>query len=121
MRILKRREHGKSVSHMLTFPGFAFPCDSSGNVSASELTGAGLANYTRCDSTGKGVVEETSHTYTVPAIGECNHCGEEVQLSGFTNTCDCGVDYNMSGQELAPRAQWGEETGESLADILSIP
>jgi hypothetical protein len=47
-------------------------------------------------------------------------CGEEVEFSGFTNTCECGRDYNSSGQELAPRSQWGEETGESLADILSI-
>lgn len=47
-------------------------------------------------------------------------CGEEIEFSGFTNTCECGRDYNSSGQELAPRSQWGEETGESLADILSI-
>ena len=52
------------------------------------------------------------------AVGACNGCGSEVVLSGFTNTCDCGKDYNMSGQELAPREQWGEETGESVADIL---
>lgn len=31
--------------------------------------------------------------------------------------CDrCGADYNSSGQRLAPRAQWGEETGETAAD-----
>lgn len=36
----------------------------------------------------------------------------------FTNTCECGADYNMSGQMLAPRHQWGEETGESADDIL---
>ncbi len=36
-------------------------------------------------------------------------------------TCDrCGADYNSSGQMLADRSQWGEETGESLADILRI-
>lgn len=57
--------------------------------------------------------------YRHPAIGRC-HCGAEVALSGFTNTCECGRDYNMSGQELAPRSQWGEETGESLADILAV-
>ena len=26
----------------------------------------------------------------------------------------------MSGQELAPRSQWGWETGESVADILAV-
>lgn len=43
-----------------------------------------------------------------------------VTLQGFTNTCDCGADYNGSGQRLAPRSQWGEETGESVSDILDI-
>ena len=46
-------------------------------------------------------------------------CGETVTCSGFTNTCTCGADYNMSGQLLAPRAQWGEETGETADEILS--
>lgn len=55
-----------------------------------------------------------------PAIGLCE-CGREVELYGFTNTCDCGRDYNSCGQLLAPRSQWGEETGEALCDILRIP
>lgn len=46
-------------------------------------------------------------------------CGQEVRCSGFTNTCDCGRDYNWAGQLLAPRSQWGEETGECLSDILT--
>lgn len=28
----------------------------------------------------------------------------------------CGREYNSAGQELAPREQWGEETGETAAD-----
>jgi len=48
-------------------------------------------------------------------------CGEELVCKHFTNTCPCcGTDYNMSGQQLAPREQWGEETGESVSDILMI-
>lgn len=49
-------------------------------------------------------------------------CGEEVFLAcqghyPFTSTCDkCDKDYNSSGQELAPREQWGEETGEHWSD-----
>jgi hypothetical protein len=54
-----------------------------------------------------------------PLIVRCD-CGEEVVCMGFTNTCECGADYNWAGQQLAPRSQWGEETGESLAEILSI-
>ncbi len=55
------------------------------------------------------------------AIGKCD-CGAHVDLDGFTCTCErCGTDYNQSGQRLAPREQWGEETGEHLSDILRIP
>lgn len=32
---------------------------------------------------------------------ECQHCGRE---------------YNSAGQLLAPRSQWGEETGETAQD-----
>jgi hypothetical protein len=67
----------------------------------------------------KGHIQEYEHRQVTPAVGECNHCGRDVHLHGFTNTCECGADYNMSGQELAPREQWGEETGESVSDILS--
>lgn len=83
-------------------------------------------------SSGKGERE-----MGIEIIGECDHyvpygyssravkrkvgkcvCGREVQLLEFTNTCVCGRDYNMSGQLLAARTQWGTETGESASDIL---
>jgi len=67
----------------------------------------------------KGVVNTYGKWIHTPAVGECNRCGRDVHLSGFTNTCECGADYNMSGQMLAPREQWGEETGETVADILA--
>lgn len=56
----------------------------------------------------------------IPALFECPNCGRCFELLAFTNTCQCGKDYNQGGQGLAPRDQWGEDTGESLADILSI-
>jgi hypothetical protein len=40
-------------------------------------------------------------------------CLETVNCTNFTNTCSCGRDYNFAGTELAPREQWGEETGET--------
>lgn len=55
--------------------------------------------------------------FKIPAIGECE-CGKQLQLDAFTNPCGCGREYNSSGSLLAPRDQWGEETGETLADIL---
>jgi hypothetical protein len=56
----------------------------------------------------------------LPALLECV-CGHRLELWAFTNTCArCGRDYNQSGQALAPRSQWGEETGETAADILAV-
>ncbi len=56
----------------------------------------------------------------IPMRIECR-CGHEMDVPCFTNTCSmCGRDYNSSGQTLAPRSQWGEETGESVSDILSV-
>jgi hypothetical protein len=46
-------------------------------------------------------------------------CGARVYCDGFTNTCSCGRDYNWNGQLLAPRDQWGEETGETAGEILA--
>lgn len=44
-------------------------------------------------------------------------CGDTVMCNAFTNTCpNCGRDYNRNGDELAPREQWGEETGECWSD-----
>jgi hypothetical protein len=44
-------------------------------------------------------------------------CGDELILRNFTTTCDhCDADYNQSGDLLAPRSQWGEETGEHWSD-----
>lgn len=111
--------------------GFSFPSDASGNIDESKLSDAAKANLRACHDgaivfNGRhiGLIDKGVVTYTnrqrEPAIGECA-CGREVVLAGFTNACECGRDYNSAGQELAPREQWGEETGESLADILRIP
>ena len=51
-------------------------------------------------------------------IVEVRCCGQWLRVTGrFTTTCDhCGTDYNSSGQRLAPRADWGEETGEHWSE-----
>lgn len=43
-------------------------------------------------------------------------CNAEVALSsGWANACpSCQTEYNGAGQRLAPRSQWGEETGEQF-------
>lgn len=52
-----------------------------------------------------------------PQVIECV-CGAPVALwSSWANGCDgnfCDQEYNGSGQALAPRTQWGEETGETF-------
>lgn len=57
------------------------------------------------------------HRRMANLIIQCS-CGQSVVCSDSTNTCSCGLDYNWSGVGLAPRSQWGEETGEFLSDIL---
>jgi len=48
---------------------------------------------------------------------EC--CGHDLACANFTNTCGtCGADYNQSGQRLAARSQWGEETGEHWSECI---
>lgn len=100
--------------------GFGFACDEDGNVDTSEMNKAALENFRKClcgehDVVFDGV-ESREWFYRYPKIGRCD-CGAEFTLRNFTNTCyDCGADYNMSGQRLAPREQWGEETGEHWTD-----
>jgi hypothetical protein len=126
MQILTPRRHEVHTRHSLSFrfsntgSGFGFECHEDGTI--FPLTNeAARINYAAClagnldgrEITPEGVVTSTSH-YTAPAEGKCDECRALVSLSGFTNTCECGAEYNMSGQRLAPRSQWGEETGEQF-------
>lgn len=50
-----------------------------------------------------------------PKTIKCEDCKKEVVLhNGFANECECGTEYNGFGQKLAPRSQWGYETGETF-------
>lgn len=56
---------------------------------------------------------------TNPPEGCRCDCGAFMPWEGYGRDygCDkCGADYNSAGQRLAPRSQWGEETGETAAD-----
>jgi hypothetical protein len=130
MIILKHRQTYEILSYYLFFEwkdmkgaGFSFPCNKEGNL-VHELNPCAQENYRKC-LTGEievkpGRIEECLNRWTEPTIGQC-HCGSEVELRGFTNTCDqCYTDYNQSGSELADRSQWGDDTNESLGDILRI-
>ena len=114
--------------------GFSFSCDADGHVDVASLKPLQRRSYDACMSGQIAVTDyagepaqirrvidcgvlDVSYSYREPAIGRCS-CGADVSLDGFTNTCRCGADYNSAGQHLAPREQWGEETGETAADIL---
>lgn len=131
MKIIRHRQIIENVRYTRDFvyrndagAGFAFDCDEEGNLSPDTHESA-LENYRKCLSGEHDVIDwgvrKSEWSYTEPAVGLCV-CGEEVELGGFTNTCEkCGRDYNWAGQELAPRHFWGEETGEHPADIARIP
>lgn len=56
---------------------------------------------------------------TRPPKGCRCHCGAFLVWTGpgaDYNCPHCGRDYNSAGQLLAPRSQWGEETGETAQD-----
>lgn len=127
MRIIQEREIVEVTQHNLCFDrpdepgcGYAFDCDKDGNVDESKLQPAGLKNYRSCLAgeleVGEPILRSWGTYHTQPRVGECDVCGKEVHLDQFTNTCECGADYNMSGQRLADRSQWGEETGEHWSE-----
>ncbi len=126
MQIIKQRNHVTVVSYYRSFDyegtvnhGFAFDCNARGEVELKNS--ASQANYAAClagFANGSKVVDcgikRREHSYFESAVGRCA-CGRDVALdSSWANECGCGREYNGSGQLLAPRAQWGEETGEQF-------
>lgn len=124
--IIKERERKTDISYSLYYEwndlkgaGFSFDCTSEGLLVGKENPEA-YENFIDC-ITGKNDVtyhgiQTYSNSYTEAAVLKCD-CGEHVHLHSFTNTCECGSDYNMSGELLADREQWGEETGEHWTEI----
>lgn len=51
---------------------------------------------------------DEKHNMVLHAIGRCE-CGEELVLTWFRNTCECGRDYSWSGQELNPLDRSSED------------
>lgn len=124
-KFIREREHCEEAVHYLFFQlrghtagtGKSFRCSAEG-VALDEHHRL-IAAQCEHDSEhyAPPVVETSTHRWTVPGAIECG-CGLEVELDRFTNTCECGRDYNMSGELLAPREQWGEETGEHWTDCV---
>lgn len=128
MTTIRRAERVEVVTYSRSFAlrdrpgaGFGFPCDEAGTVDIAALPDEARLSYAMCLTCPTDIVDEGVrryvNRYTLPAVLRCG-CGREVTLDAFTSECPCGRDYNMSGQLLAPREQWGEDTGESLGDML---
>lgn len=100
--------------------GFSFPVDENGGVDNTFGWLNRIEELKKNESYTDLGIEYSERSFYVPAVIRCQ-CGAEVELSMvMTNTCDkCHRDYNSSGQLLAPRSQWGWDTGESLSDILN--
>lgn len=127
--IIQERTTITGVSYYLDFEwrngpgsGFSFDCDSEGTPDWNKYDNSPCAmkNLRGClcgefDVVFMGVGAR-EWSFVEAKIGRC-FCGTAVYLDRFTNTCtNCGTDYNGSGQQLAPRNQWGAETGEHWTD-----
>ena len=131
-RVILNTIYNWTFSHRNGRRAFSFACDINGNLILSkELDEKGyvdtiIHNIVKCiqreeppfDTLIDEGICKREYMEVQPAVLKC-YCGEEVELSSFTNTCTCGTDYNMSGQQLADRSQWGCETGETADEILS--
>jgi hypothetical protein len=119
MKIIRARHRVEATEYKLQWSTgvdrwLAFPCNKQGVVDVTKLHAIAAKNYADCVASGvAGNVRAFDASYWEPALGECD-CGGKVSLSsGWANACpDCGAEYNGFGQRLAPREQWGEETGE---------
>lgn len=100
--------------------GYSFSCTKTGKL--IDIKPEGKANYMKCLRGEYDVIDcgiqRNSHSYTEPAVICCEHCGHHLEIPDFTNTCECGADYNGWGQRLAAREQWGCETGEHWSECI---
>ena len=125
MRFISHRERIEEVVHEVYFhapndkgSGFTFASTEDGVIIEEGLNPAAAANLAKCRArvaAGELVAEyqEFHNVNYEPAVIRCD-CGAKVTLwSSWASGCDrCGVEYNGGGQKLAPRDQWGSETGE---------
>lgn len=85
--------------------GFSFPCDKDGNILADNMATVGIDNYNKCingtfDMVDRGV-QSNAYVYREPAVAECEVCESDVALvDAMSNYCDCGAEYNLSGQRV---------------------
>lgn len=118
-RVVKIHYHLSYVWECDPNAGFSFDCDEFGIIPEGYFVDRPLSleNYQNCvrgyDERGWTILFQGVKTwetrYWDPAHGTCR-CGREVYLEDtLYNSCDCGVAYSGTGQELAPVSQWEPE------------
>lgn len=95
--------------------GFAFPCDSQGNIYWEQMSCDARTNYEYAIAHPEkfpfayNEVYTWENSYTEPAQGDCL-CGEHIYLyDEYLGACscpNCGQWYNLFGQELNDPATW---------------
>lgn len=122
-----RRGHHEDIKeyHIVFFTAtggeFSFPCTKAGHLKRKGLNSAAVENLRKIEAgefcTVRRKFFDYSRTYYHSPQGKC--CDQWMDLGSFINTCDiCDADYDSNGSRLSDRQFWGEETGETLADIL---
>ena len=126
--IVRRQSFVELVEHELHYEyvgdpgrGFSFACNPSGRP--FPMNPIANQNYIRCKDGTYPVrfvgIRVHIKRIRIPAVILCENCHSKLELhDAWINTCDCGADYNGSGQRLAPRYMWGEETGEHWCDTV---
>lgn len=105
---------------------FSFECNEQGEVDEAKFHPEAVANYNACKSGTKVVngkvmelleVRKDETDYFEPAVGVCDVCERKMELNDpMTNTCDCGAEYNGSGQRLEDRRLWDGTDGATSPD-----
>ena len=44
------------------------------------------------------IITKRDRKNDIDAVGQCDNCNKEVELAGLVNACECGANYNWSGQ-----------------------
>ena len=85
----------------------------------SEEGDMGYQNYLRVLESGDYELGYYENEFFYRESAQIKCCDVWLSLGKFTNTCSvCSADYNGSGQRLAPRQFWGEETGEHWSECV---
>tara|TARA_R100000234_G_scaffold101521_1_gene70573 strand:+ start:3974 stop:4363 length:390 start_codon:yes stop_codon:yes gene_type:complete len=129
MRIIKEAQTVRSEEYLRRFDfadspgsGLSFTCNAKGRPLIHRLNESSRKTLREClagEVDGRKMIDRGVRDYSKdvrePAEGICDVCRATVVLANtWASPCECGTEYNGSGQRLAPRSQWGEETGETF-------